>query len=42
MSKYFLLIPLMLISACGGLENQGVDFENAKNNPLLVPPCANK
>lgn len=40
MSKYFLLLSLLMVSACGGFENQGVDFESAKNSPLLIPPCA--
>lgn len=39
MSKYFLLISLLMISACNSFENQGVDLESAKNSSLLIPPC---
>ena len=42
MSRYFLIFSLLIVSACNNLENQGVDFEDAKNNPLLIPPCADK
>lgn len=42
MSKYFLLVSLLMISACNSLENQSVDLESAQNSPLLVPPCVDK
>ncbi len=42
MSKYLLLFLFFMLSACGGIENQCIDFEEMKNNPLLVPPCMNK
>ena len=42
MNKCLLLLSFLMISACGGIENQSVDFEEAKNNPLLIPPCMNK
>lgn len=42
MNKYLLLLSFFMLSACGGIENQSVDFDAAKNNPLLVPPCLNK
>lgn len=42
MSKYFLLALLLMISACNSLENQSVDLESVKSNPLLVPPCVDK
>ncbi|MBO4405854.1 MAG: hypothetical protein J5821_03920 [Alphaproteobacteria bacterium] len=40
MGKYFLIFSLLMVSACNSLENRGVDFEDAKNSPLLIPPCA--
>ncbi len=42
MNKYLFLISFLMLSACGGIENQGLDFEEAKNSPLLVPPCMSK
>ncbi len=42
MSKYFLLVSLLMISACNSFENQSVDLESAKNSPLLVPPCIDR
>ena len=40
MSRYFLIFSLLMVSACNNFENRGVDFEDAKNSPLLIPPCA--
>jgi len=37
-----LLLSCLMLSACGGIENQNVDFESAKSSPLLIPPCMNK
>lgn len=42
MNKYLLLLSCLMLSACGGIENQNVDFESAKSSPLLIPPCMNK
>ena len=41
MSKYLLLFSFLMVSACGGIENQGVDLDSAKNSSLLIPPCVN-
>jgi len=42
MGRYLLLVSLLAISACSSFENQSVDFESAKNNSLLIPPCADQ
>ncbi len=40
-TKCILALSLLLVTGCGGIENQGVDTESAKANPLIIPPCAN-
>lgn len=40
--KCMFMFSLLMVSACSSFENQGVDLESAKNNPLLVPPCMKK
>ena len=40
MRNYLSLILLVLVSACGNIENQKVvNLDEEKNNPLIVPPA---
>lgn len=40
--KCLLVFSLLLAAGCNNIENQGVNTEKAKTNPLIIPPCANK
>ncbi len=42
MHNLFYLSILFILTACGGLENQKIDIEKAKNSPLLIPPKSQK
>ena len=42
MNKHLLLFFFLLLTACSGIENQGINLEEAKSSPLLTPPCLNK
>lgn len=34
------LLLLLLLSACGGIENEKIDIQNeTSTNKLIVPPC---
>ena len=41
MKNYVALVMLLMLVACGGIENEKIDTQNeVKQNKLLIPPCS--
>lgn len=41
MKSYVGLAMLLILAACGGIENEKIDTQNEiKQNKLLIPPCS--